>query len=75
VLYSFILSTLIIVKSDGGTDGGVETASQMAAALGRGGREHDAVKNIYDIIFFPKKEIRSFPDYVKGGRVPHQGLK
>jgi hypothetical protein len=28
---------LIIVKSYEGTDGGVETASQMVAALGRGG--------------------------------------
>jgi hypothetical protein len=51
---------LIIVKSDGGTDGGVETASQMAAALGRGGREHDTVKNIYDIIFFPKRKFGAF---------------
>ena len=44
----------MIVKSGGGTDGGVETASQMAVALRSSGREYAMVKNIYDIIYTQK---------------------
>jgi hypothetical protein len=73
VLYSFILSTLIIVKSYEGTDGGVETASQMAAALGRGGREHDTVKNIYMTSYSAQKGNSELSGLCKGREGPAPG--